>query len=346
MLLSTLYRNKFSLTALLSLALAATVAAEENRTDAHLGIATGGEGGTYITMGGDIKKLVDSTLEGIEISVLATAGTTENIQRVLNSDRTQLAIIQADAIKSPQLTQIGAFKNRSITDLRFLLGLYPEEVHILARRGEFKSFQDLDGKLIATGKTSGGTAITLSRLQQIVGINPNWDASLSGVEAIDAVAEGKVDAFIYVSGQPVKLFDDYMSAPGKNASNFEFLPILNNNVFSAEGYEKTTLSGDTYFFLDNPVQTASVRSILVTADYRVNNEKCVAVGKVANHIKQRLALIKSRGGHAKWDQVEFESGKQNWKKSPCLKWTPGETPPSPDEQDPVPPVPTIPDIDD
>ena len=308
--------------------------AQDQSADVRLGIATGSTQGTYNPMGQDIKTLIEETgLAGVEIKVLETEGTIDNIARVLNDGDTQLAMIQSDALTDPVLSKPGVFNDKSISDLRFVLGLYPEEVHILARRGEFESFRDLDGKKVAMVNRSSGNAITLSNLQTIVGISTEW-YEVGGEDAITAILDGDIDAFFYVSGQPVDLFKDTMRRLGDDASRLQFVPIKARNVFDL--YGRGQLSEDVYFFLDTPVQTASVQSVMVTANYRQNHPKCIAIGKVARRINDRIGLLEnSRDKHEKWRSVSLEIPNSSWTKSDCLKHDDSTPDPKPDELKPV-----------
>ena len=327
-------KAKILLAAIVALAYGSTtISAEENRDDIVVGIATGGAGGTYQSMGNDVKDLADETnLSEISFTVHETSGTITNIQKVLNNADTQLAMIQSDALTDRALTPEGIFNGRSISDLRFVAGLHPEEVHILSRRGESKSFKELNGKTVAMPGQSSGTAITLNNLEDLVGIRVNR-VELTGEAAIESVLNGDVDAFIYVSGQPVGFISEKMRSLGVKSEELEFIPILDSRVFKDGRYSRGTLSRNKYVFLNSGIQTASVQSVLVTSSYvRNDHPKCIAVGRVAQLLREYEGYLKDkREAHVKWEDVTLKADNPYLKESACLIHT---EPPNPEKESP------------
>jgi TRAP transporter TAXI family solute receptor len=124
-------------------------------------IATGPSDGSYFQIAQDIKNVAGK--EGMEIQVMSTKGSLENIQ-LLGTGKVDLAIVQLDALRfvSEVLKQQ---QNMDLFDsIKVVLNLYPEEIHVLSNKSDIQTFYQLEGKRVSVGTEGGGTAITAAVL--------------------------------------------------------------------------------------------------------------------------------------------------------------------------------------
>lgn len=298
----------FSLTKLtlgLSLALASPALATDLR------ISTGGESGTYIQIGKDIKRLVGE--HGLQLNVESSQGSVQNLKRLLGYEGRdegkyyQLAIIQEDVLAD---LKIAAKGNKTLSDIagrvKVVLPLYNEEVHIFARKdSEATEMSHLIGTPISAGESLSGTYLTARLLFGLAGIP--WDEEqnepLGKEQGIDSLKSGLVDALFYVAGVPADLPSNYI----KPEDELKLLEITNNNIFenTESPYVKVEIKKETYPWLENDVQTAAVRSLLVAFDYK-KGENCEAIGKLTGLILENLDYLKE-AGHKKWNEVDPKS---------------------------------------
>src|SRR5690242_12475025 len=130
-------------------------------------IATGPSDGSYFQIAQDIKNVAGK--EGIELQVMSTKGSLENIQ-LLGTGKVDLAIVQLDALRfvSDVLKQqkgLDLFDN-----IKVVLNLYPEEIHILSNKNDIQTFYQLEGKRVSVGTEGGGTAVTAAVLFSVYDI--------------------------------------------------------------------------------------------------------------------------------------------------------------------------------
>lgn len=166
--------------------------------DHDLRIATGSKLGTYFRFGSDIAGIAQQ--HGVTVKVLNTQGSLDNLE-LMKRGRADLAIVQSDAIGV--LYQIDP---DFVNDLRVVFSLYPEEVHILARKN-IASIDDLSRKKVATGTEKSGNNVTMMILLNkmiVAGVEKVKD--LSPKDAVTAVLTGDIDAMAYASGKPADLF--------------------------------------------------------------------------------------------------------------------------------------------
>src|ERR1043166_1291653 len=155
-------------------------------------IATGPSDGTYFQIAQDIKTVAGK--EGIDIQVMPTKGSIENIQ-LLGSGKVELAIVQLDALRfvSDVLKQqrgIDLFDS-----IKVILTLYPEEIHVLSNKNDIQTFYQLEGKRVSVGTEGGGSAVTAAVLFSMYDINAtvSFDAFEDAVKKMD---QGNLDAVV------------------------------------------------------------------------------------------------------------------------------------------------------
>ena len=169
----------------------------------EMGIVTGGKAGTYIKIGKDIANLVKK--KGIKLNVYPSVGSVGNVFDIYKRKGVQLGIVQSDVLSyMNSSTKDSPTKKDLISKTKMVFPLYNEEIHILALT-KIKSIEELEGKKVAVGLKGSGTALTSKLIFDITGINPS-QMNIGGKDALDKLKKGEIDAMIYVSGYPIKLF--------------------------------------------------------------------------------------------------------------------------------------------
>ena len=120
--------------------------------------AVGFKGGTYENIAKSIKEL-----SVFPFKIVRSRGSDEIINLV-NSGDAEFGIAQLDVL-------LNAYnrKKRHVRNVKLVLPLYPEEIHLLASK-KVKSINDLPGKQISVGPLDSGTAGTSIILLKNLGI--------------------------------------------------------------------------------------------------------------------------------------------------------------------------------
>ena len=224
----------------------------------EMGIVTGGKAGTYIKIGKDIANLVGK--KGIKLNVYPSIGSVGNVFDVYRRKGVQLGIVQSDVLSyMNSSTKDSPTKKDLISKTKMVFPLYNEEIHILTLT-KIKSIGGLEGKKVAVGLKGSGTALTSKLIFNITGINPS-QINIGGKDALDKLKKGEIDAMVYVSGYPVKLFSE-------NISNVHFLNIINKDIL--EFYPASSIPKNTYPFQAETVETVTVKALLISYDYQGN----------------------------------------------------------------------------
>lgn len=186
-------------------------------------IGTGTTGGTYFPVGGLIANGVSNPpgsrpcdrggncgVPGLIVVAQATSGSVENIQS-MRSGALESALIQAD-IAYWASRGTGPFKGQEpVEGLRAIASLYPETVHLVVRAdGPIRAVGDLGGKVVSVGEEGSGTLVEARLVMEAHGVREGAFAArhLRPGPAADRLAEGAIDAFFLVAGQPVAAIAD------------------------------------------------------------------------------------------------------------------------------------------
>ena len=233
----------------------------------RLSIATGGTGGVYYPYGGGIAKVISDHLDGVEATAEVTAGTVDNLKFLANRS-VDLAFGLADSIDDAA-NQRGTFATFGNVPMRAVAVLYDNYNHIISTTDSgINTVADLNGHVVSTGAPGSGTEVSAFRILQAAGVNPDTDItkqSLSAAESVDAVKDGKIDAFFFSGGIPTGAILDLASTPGRTIKvipNGETLSDLQNQ-FGSLVYHNSPIPQSIYPGMESTVTVVAVSNILV-----------------------------------------------------------------------------------
>lgn len=286
-----------------------------------IGMVTGPKTGTYIAIGRDIARVAEG--KNIVLDVKPSGGSIDNIKRINSRENAALGIVQSDVLgflsrsKSPDSMKMAA-------NLRMVLPLYNEEVHVLAKRG-IKSFKDLDGKVIAIGEEGSGHMLTAVNLLAMMDVAPAKIQKVSPPEGAFSVLSGEADAMIFVGGKPVRLFKNLEDLKNGNDGRFadklkdvHFLPL--NDPRMLEEYKPAKLTAEDYGFISESVPTVAVTAVLVAHDFAAggsySSARCKQLKTLVDTIRAQHEWLKANG-HPKWKEVDVDADLPIWRKDSC-----------------------------
>lgn len=183
--------------------LAALTAAGPARAQAKFfRIGTGGTGGTYYPVGGMIANAISG--DKINVSAVSTAGSVANVNGIVGGAM-ESGFSQAD-VNFWAYTGTGLYEGKpKVEELRAICHLFPEHVHITARKGlGAKSVADLKGKRVSLLEIGSGSLVNSRAILAAYGlsekdIKPEY---LNQAQSAEKMKDGSVDAFIQTTGYP------------------------------------------------------------------------------------------------------------------------------------------------
>ena len=223
------------------------------QTAQQIAIATGTTGGVYYPLGGALANYLTRGIPGVSATAEVTAGSTANFQ-LLGASRVQLVFGQVDAAVD-SVRGAGPFRGR-VVPTRAIAVLYTNRMQVVTTADRnIRTMADLKGKRISTGAPASATELFALRLIAAAGLNIASDfrgrERLSPAESTNAIRDGKIDAYFFVSGVPTSAITDLAATPGTSlvlVDHAEFLtPIVAEHgpVYFAENIPAGTYPGQT-----------------------------------------------------------------------------------------------------
>ena len=273
-------------------------------------IVTASERGTYIQIGRDIAKMVAPAAD-IELEVLPSAGSAENVQRLRYEPGVKFALVQSDVYQA-FLDQAAAGNNEAgsiIRPLRVIMPLYNEEIYFIARSDAPINFvHEIKDAKINVGPLRSGTAMSATTIyRQMFGAPlPDANASfLTNEEAlVKLVSDKSLDVVVVVLGQPAKLLVDMKPEARKLLKLLKFDPGNPASANALKTYFPATIRASNYpNLLTEDIPGAAVKAFLVTYDYTMGGSVS-RLTRFARSLCQNFPRLQAEG-HPKWREVQL-----------------------------------------
>ncbi len=279
-------------------------------TPAEFKIVTASARGTYIQIGRDLATFVAPAAD-IDLEVLPSAGSAENVRRLRYEPGVKFAIVQSDVFQAflDQAASGNAEAGKIIRPLRVILPLYNEEIYFIVRAdSKINYVHEIRNARINAGEIGSGTALTTATLyRQMFGTQlPPGTSFYSNEEAlVKLLADKSVDVVAVIAGQPAKLLVDIKP----EAREFLKLLKVDNNNPATEAALKTyfsaTVRASSYpNLLKEDLPALAVKAFLVTYDYNLQKTRGYFV-KFAESLCDNFSRLQEKG-HPKWKEVQLE----------------------------------------
>ncbi|WP_376851130.1 TAXI family TRAP transporter solute-binding subunit [Bordetella pertussis] len=249
----------------LTLALAVAGAATSANAQQFFRIGTGGTAGTYYPVGGMIANSISQPGKLIATAV-ASNGSVANINGILGGSL-EAGFTQSD-VAYWAYSGTGTFDGKpKAQDLRLIATLYPESIHLVARKGSgIKTVADLRGKRVSMDEPGSGTLVDVRLILGAFGMTDKDIKAeyLKPNQAGDKLKDGGLDAFFFVSGAPTGPISELASS----GAGIELVPIVGPEIdklrSQQEFFTPDTIAANTYQNVGE-VKTISINAQLVTS---------------------------------------------------------------------------------
>ena len=255
-----------------------------------LTIATGTPEGTYYQIAQDIKQVAER--DGIPVEVIETNGSFDNIN-LLGLEKVDLAILQLDVLKVTSDAMQAKANFNVLKELKVILNLYFEEIHVITRNDGIRSLSQLEGKKIAVGPERSGSALTADVLLAAydLRVEKYFDAPN---DALRKLERGELDALIFVGGAPVPAFE-------KLDASFRFVRLPSNPILE-QLYQRKKIAKGVYPWAGE-VETFAVPSVIMTRDRRDSDYVALIQRLLLSILSNKEKLDAT--GHPKWKSSQF-----------------------------------------
>ena len=235
----------------------------------RLSIATGNTGGVYYPYGGGLARVISQSVPHVDATAEVTAASVDNL-KLIQLGKADIAFVLTDTLDDA-IHGRGPFAKMPVK-ARTLAVLYPNYTQVGTIEGKgINRLADLRGRVVSTGSPGSGTEVIAFRVLRAAGIDPDSDIhkqSLTVNASVDALKDGKIDAFFWSGGLPTASLLDLASTVGVTAkliANDEVLPQLQQQ-YTPGLYFRLVIPKGTYPGVNYDSGSVGVANALVVKD--------------------------------------------------------------------------------
>lgn len=190
-------------------------------------IGTGGTAYTYYPVGGMIANAISKPpgsrecgqggscgVENLIASAVSSRGSVDNINAIMSGLRNS-GFAQSD-VAYWAYTGTGTMEGKApAKGLRTIAALFNEHIHLVAKADSgINGVADLKGKRVSLDEPGSGTYVDAKLIMEAAGLKVSdvQAEALKGNAAVDALKNGKIDAFFVVAGYPTGAIVDLASS--------------------------------------------------------------------------------------------------------------------------------------
>ncbi|MDG5789196.1 TAXI family TRAP transporter solute-binding subunit [Evansella sp. AB-P1] len=263
----------------------------------NLQLGTGGTGGTYYPLGGEMATVITNNIEGydgFDLSAVSSGASVDNLVMIRDGEVALGMTVHIPAIDS--LTGDGDFHGVPVENFGFMGHIYPEVMQIITPAGSgIETIGDLAGKNVAIGPPGSGTQALAKLILEAYGLE---DGDYTAFEenfgdAADRIQDGNLDASFGLLGLPASSIEGLALN-----RDIRMIPITPEGLAYVEensGYEGMTIPSDSYSFLDEDIQAITAYAILVGSTDLIDEDLGYAITKAL--FENRDQISHDQGAH-------------------------------------------------
>ena len=302
-------RRTTKITVALAAALSVGLALGAYAQQRTMSIGTGGTGGVYYPLGGAIANVLSKNLPNMQATAEVTGGSVDNL-KLIGTGKNELGFAMADATLDAYKGE-DKFKSGKLP-LQTLLVVYPNRMHVVTIEGTgIEKMSDMKGKRVSTGSPGSATEVMAFRVIEAAGLDKDKDMKrerLGVAESVNAIKDGKIDAFFWVGGIPTAAVTDLAATPGvkmKLVDHSETVDKMNAKYGSL--YTASTIKAGSYPGYDKDNKIAEVWNLIVTGDKMSNDDAYNIVKTLVEKKADIVAVHKEAESFSLDNQIQARS---------------------------------------
>jgi hypothetical protein len=274
-----------------------------------MAIGTGGTGGVYYPLGGAVANVLSKNLPNVQATAEVTGGSVDNL-KLIGTGKNELGFTMADAALNAYNGE-DKFKSGKIP-LQTLLVVYPNRMHVVTIEGTgIEKMSDMKGKRVSTGSPGSATEVMAFRVIEAAGLDKDKDMKrerLGVAESVNAIKDGKIDAFFWVGGIPTAAVTDLAATPGVKMKLVDHSETVDKmNAKYGKLYTASTIKAGSYPGYDKDNKIAEVWNLIVTGDKMSNDDAYTIVKTLVEKKADLVAVHKEALSFSLDNQIQTRS---------------------------------------
>ena len=174
-----------------------------------------------------------------------------------------------------------------------------------------KTMADLKGKRVSTGSPGSATEVMAFRVIDAAGFDKDKDMKrerLGVAESVNAIKDGKIDAFFWVGGIPTASVTDLAATPGVKLKLIDHADLAEKmNAKHGNLYSAGVIKGGTYPGYDVDNKNTEVWNIIVTGSKMSDDDAYNIVKTLVEKKADIVAVHKEAESFSLDNQVQARS---------------------------------------
>ena len=281
-----------------------------------ISIVTDGAGeaygtGTDIVLAGDMAAMLDKENE-LRILPIMSYGPVQTVRDLLYLRGIDFAMVHSDVLAHLKRKKLYPSAQ---TRLRYIVNLYDEPFHIVARK-EIREVKQLAGRKVVVGKPGSGGEMSAQTLFAVLGVKPEL-VHHDWTTGVEKVRSGDAAAMVYPAPTPSGFVQ------GIDGEGLHLLQLpASKTLFKT--YRRAALTGEDYPNLvsaGQTVQTLAFGVLLAVYDWQPNTPRYARVAKVVERFLANLDAFRAPPRHPAWGRMEVAAAMPGWKRfKPVQDW--------------------------
>jgi TRAP transporter TAXI family solute receptor len=232
-----------------------------------LTIGSGSTTGVYFPVATGMAKMINDAGNGLRANARSTGGSVFNMN-ALGTGELDAAVAQNDVVYyAYKGTGLDAFKGKANSKIRTMAVLYPEVLHVIARKDAgINSIADLKGKKVVIGDLGSGTEQTAAQVMDAYGLkfdDLGQALRVSPSQGISLMQDKRADALFYTVGVGASAI-----AQIAQTVDVKLVPVAGNQAATLikkyPFYVRYNVPANSYRGIGATVPSVAVQATLVT----------------------------------------------------------------------------------
>jgi TRAP-type uncharacterized transport system substrate-binding protein len=282
----------------------------QNRVDANAGtvtiMTTRNLGAPFMIAALDLSTLLDAgeQYQDMRVIPVVARGKVQNLWDTLYLRGIDMGFVQSDILAYLEDDpRIDSIKSR----IRFITVMFPEEVHIIARK-DIRTLQDLAGQKVSINAKGTGSEVVGSLLFKRLGIDAILENEDSG-RAIARMKEGDLAAHINVLAKPAQPIARISAEDGLHLLPIPYTPEV------ADVYLPSNFTGDDYPNLlpaGAEIETIAAGNVLAAFNWSEDHPRYKKLARFVDAFFSRFDELKQPGFLPQWKDVNIGASVSGW----------------------------------
>lgn len=268
-------------------------------------IVAGPLNSTALTAIADLSVALDG-VNGLRIIPIIGKGSIRNVTDLLYLNRTDMAVVQADALEYIKRERVHPAIERRIA---YITKLFNEEVHVIANSA-FSDLRQLAGQRVAIGTKDSGSFVTAQILFERLGIQIQ-PVYAEPADALEMIKQSQIAAMVDVGGKPVRLLSKVKAGEG-----ITLLPIPQDQRL-LDTYLPARITAEDYPNLLQPgqqVDSIAVGTVLIAFNWRRDTSAYKFLTTFVEAFFSHLPQLHQPPHHPKWQETNLTAQLPGWRR--------------------------------